>query len=61
MRWVMMVSVIAHLAGCASLSGSYCELTKPIWWDDQAQLDATPTPIVRQIVAHNERYKAVCR
>ncbi|AEC22267.1 hypothetical protein PT7_P031 (plasmid) [Pusillimonas sp. T7-7] len=40
---------------------SYCELAKPIRWQTQTELDATPTPVVRQIVGHNETWAEVCR
>jgi len=51
------------LAGCAAPlpTGNYCTIAKPIWWDSADQLDATPTPIVRQIVEHNETVAALCR
>jgi len=50
-------------AGCAvkTPQGNYCDIAKPIWWDNAAQLDATPTPVVRQIVAHNETVGALCQ
>jgi len=49
-------------SGCASQtnSGNYCDITRPIWWDNTAQLDATPAPIVRQVVEHNETVAALC-
>lgn len=49
------------LAGCATVpTDSYCELAKPIWWQNRAELDATPDEIVRQVVTHNEMVKRVC-
>jgi len=56
-----MLFVIALGTGCATTSNSYCDIAKPIRWQNQAELDATPTPVVRQIVAHNETWRAVCR
>jgi len=49
-------------AGCAvkTPQGNYCDIARPIWWDSAEQLDATPTPVVRQIVAHNETVTALC-
>jgi len=49
-------------AGCAAPtnSGNYCDIAEPIWWDTTEQLDATPTPILRQIVEHNEIVQKLC-
>jgi len=49
-------------AGCASpvSNDTYCDIAKPIWWDSAEDLEATPTPVVRQIVEHNETVRAVC-
>lgn len=61
LRWMMMLCVIGLTAGCATVTGgSYCEIAKPIWWDSQAELAATPDGIVRQVVLHNEKWRAVC-
>jgi|GEM_PF-2894689 len=49
------------VAGCAASSSNYCDIAKPIWWDNAEELDATPTPIVRQIVEHNETVRMVCQ
>lgn len=57
----MMLFVIVLLPGCAAVSGSYCSIAKPIWWDSQQQLADTPMPITRQVVEHNETYRAVCK
>ena len=61
MLWAILLFVVTQASGCAVLSGSYCDLEQPIWWSDMAELEATPTPIVRQVVRHNERYQAVCK
>ena len=56
-----MVCVIGLNAGCATTGGSYCDIARPIWWDNTEQLDATPPGITRQIVVHNETVAALCR
>lgn len=62
LRWMMMLFAIGLATGCAvKTGGSYCDLTKPIWWESSAELDATPDGIVRQVVAHNETWQAVCQ
>lgn len=59
---MMLPATLLLLAGCAAAgSGSYCGIAQPIWWDSQANLDATPTGIVRQVLAHNEVWERVCR
>lgn len=56
----MTAFVIVLASGCAANDGDYCSIASPIWWDDAEQLQATPTPIVRQIATHNEVWAAVC-
>lgn len=56
-----MLCVIGLTTGCAVMTGgSFCEIAKPIWWDSQSELAATPDGIVRQVVTHNEKWRAVC-
>lgn len=56
-----MLCVSVLLTGCAGKTGgSFCDIAKPIWWESQAELDATPDGIVRQIVPHNEKVRALC-
>ena len=61
MRWTILLSVIGLNTGCATTGGSYCDIARPIWWDSAGELDATPPPITRQIVAHNETIETLCR
>jgi len=58
----MLLSAAALASGCAAppTSGNYCNIARPIWWDNTAQLDATPIPVVRQVVEHNETVAALC-
>lgn len=58
-----MLCASALLGGCATApttTSSLCALVDPIYWRDAAELEATPEPIVRQVVRHNERLRAVC-
>lgn len=57
----MLLFVIVLIPGCAATSGNYCTIAKPIWWNDIAERDATPMPIIRQVVEHNETYQAICK
>jgi len=58
---MMILFVSALIAGCAApSSGNYCDIAAPIWWDSAEDLDATPDPIVRQIVEHNETVLELC-
>lgn len=60
-RWMMMLCVIWLTTGCAvKTGGSYCDIAAPIWWESNAELDATPDGIVRQVVTHNETWRALC-
>ena len=60
MRLMMTICLIALAGGCANLGGSYCAIAVPIKWSCEAELLATPRPITRQIVTHNETIRAVC-
>jgi len=42
------------------MSGNYCDIAAPIWWDSTEDMDATHAAIIRQIVEHNETMLAVC-
>lgn len=55
----MLSFVVVLSAGCAT-SGSYCKIARPITWGSVAELDATPLPVTRQIVRHNEIYEVLC-
>lgn len=48
-------------SGCASKSCSYCDIAKPIWFENMDELYQTPKGIVRQIVEHNEVYQEICQ
>jgi len=61
MRWTIVLFVVALVAGCVSTRvDNYCELAAPIWWEDAGELADTPDTIVRQVVRHNERWRAMC-
>lgn len=60
LRWMIMLCAAVLATGCAG-NGSYCELTRPIWWASDAELVATPDGIVRQVVTHNEKWRSVCK
>ena len=60
-RWITIVSIVALSAGCAGVSGSFCSVAEPIWWESQEELQATPQGIKRQIVSHNEVWERLCK
>lgn len=37
-----------------------CALVEPIYWRSMDELAQTPEGIIRQVVRHNERLRAVC-
>ncbi len=55
----------ALASGCVSnpvrVGIEYCEHAKPIIWLSEQELLATPMPVTRQIVKHNEKVEALCR
>lgn len=60
----MLPFALALLNGCATTQPvgiEYCQHSNVIRWQSQAELDATPTPIVRQIVRNNETVAALCK
>lgn len=64
MATLLCASVLA--SGCVSnpparVGIDYCEHAEPIFWDSEQELEATPMPVVRQIVRHNERIEALCQ
>lgn len=58
---MILLSVIALNGGCAGPAGNYCDIARPIWWQDVQELDDTPPGITRQVVAHNETVEKLCR
>ena len=63
LRWMMLVSIVGlNLTGCATVnSGNFCDIARPIWFDDAGQLEQTPMPIKRQILDHNDKVGALCK
>lgn len=57
----MMTCAMLLVSGCAAISGNYCDVAQPIWWNSNADLVVTPDSVVRQIVQHNETYDALCK
>lgn len=57
-----MVSIVAWMSGCAvTRTGvEYCDHAKPIWFNDQAELAATPAPVKRQVLLNNETMEQLC-
>lgn len=62
---MMLLCVMLLASGCVSnptrVGVEFCEHARVLYWSDQSELDATPTPLVRQIVAHNEKVARLCR
>lgn len=61
----MLFAISLALSGCAAkqirVGVEYCDHARPIMWDSDAELDATPMPITRQIVLNNEKHEALCK
>lgn len=51
-------------SGCVSnpkrVGVEFCEHSRPVYWNDEAELLATPLPVTRQIVRHNETVERLC-
>lgn len=62
---IMLCAISLVLNGCASkplrIGVEFCDHAKPIYWDSDAELDATPMPVARQIVLSNEKIDALCK
>lgn len=56
-----MLSFLPLAGGCATTTSSYCDIAKPIWWNDLQEMEATPAGITRQVVQHNEQWAALCK
>jgi hypothetical protein len=39
----------------------YCGHARPIWFDSTADVDATPAPVRRQVLEHNETVWRLCQ
>lgn len=57
---MMVLSVIALNAGCATVGGDYCALASPFMWQSEAEIDATPARVVRYIEGQAEVWGRVC-
>lgn len=61
----MLCASVLVLSGCAAsqprVGVEFCDHARPIMWDSDAELDATPMPVTRQIVVGNEKYEALCK
>lgn len=60
MRWMIVQSFVAWASGCAVVSGSYCDIAGPIWFDTDGDVVATPASVRRQILIHNDTVDALC-
>lgn len=56
----MMLSFVAWAVGCATVSGDYCDIARPIWFDTGDDVLATPAEVRRQILVHNELIGMLC-
>ena len=64
MRWAIPLSVIgSSLTGCATprVGIEYCDHARPIWFDSAGDVDATPAPVRRQVLEHNETVVRLCQ
>ena len=65
LRLTMLCASLLVLSGCAAnqlrVGVEFCDHARPIMWDSDAELDATPMPITRQIVMGNEKFEALCK
>lgn len=62
---MLLCSSALVLSGCAAkqvrVGVEFCDHARPIYWNSDAELDATPMPVTRQIVVGNEKYEALCK
>lgn len=62
---MLLCSSALVLSGCAAnqvrVGVEFCDHARPIYWNSDAELDATPMPVMRQIVVGNEKYEALCK
>lgn len=62
--WAMTLFLIgSSLAGCAAPAGvgvEYCDHARPIYFDSDAQVEATPSQVRRQVLDRNEVWRVLC-
>lgn len=60
----LILVLLVFSVGCApqpiKVGVEFCRVAHPIYWDDQEQLDSTPSPVVRRVVAHNMLGERLC-
>lgn len=56
----MILSFVAWISGCATISGDYCDIARPIWFNTSDDVLATPADVRRQILVHNETIDVLC-
>lgn len=60
----LLVAVSVASAGCATrmpVGIEYCQIASRYWYSDQAELDATPQPLVEWIEQNNTIYERLCK
>lgn len=63
-KLVLTVAASVASSGCATgkmpAGIEYCQVASRIWYNSEAELQATPLPIVQQIEIENSKYERLC-
>lgn len=60
-RWLVMISIVGAVAGCAGARGNYCDVAQsPFWWQSDTEYGATPERVKRYVIKGNERHEQLC-
>ncbi len=57
---LLMSSSVTGCVAPARVGVEYCDHARPVYFDDAAQVDATPAPIRRQIRDANAVWRRLC-
>jgi len=57
----MILSFVSlSIGGCATVSGNFCDIARPIYYDTSEQVMDTPAPVRRQVLEHNRKGEGLC-
>lgn len=56
---IILFAAMIALSGCLP-KGQFCDVSKPYFFTDEAEADATPAPVKRFIVGHDDLGAALC-
>lgn len=61
--WTTLACLTALLAGCVTTTGSYCDITSPLYFDSQKTVDwllRNDRALLVDIIVHNEQNTRIC-